>query len=104
MVGRKRKPDDQLKYPRKGTNKGIRKPYNFKAVEPRGITYKEPIIIKSFWKEYNMDQVQAMSDEEIIQAIDKYLEGFIYRQSKQNKFWDFPVKKEYLAIAPYIKK
>lgn len=101
MAGRPRKPDNELVKPRK---KGIRAPYNYKAVEPRGISYKEPIIIKSFWKEYSMDQVQNMTDEELIQAIDKYLEGFIYRQSKQNKLWDYPVKKEYLAIAPLPKK
>jgi hypothetical protein len=104
MAGRKKLPDNELKYPRKGINKGLRAPYNFKPIEERGITYKEPIIIKSFWKEYNMDKVQNMTDEELIQAIDKYLDGFIYRQQKGNKAWDFPVKPDYLAIAPLPEK
>ncbi len=98
-MGRKRLPDDQLKYPRKGSSNKI---YNIKAVEPRGKTYKEPVIIKSFWQNHTMDQVIAMSDEEIMQAIDKYLEGFIHRQKKVNKHWDFPIKPEYLAIAPNL--
>jgi hypothetical protein len=104
MAGRKKLPDSELKYPRKGTNKGLRKPYNTRAVEQRGITYKEPVLIKSFWKEYDMDQIITMSDEEVIQAVDKYLDEFIYRQQKREKYWDFPIKPEYLSIAPYNKK
>jgi hypothetical protein len=104
MPGRKRKPDHLLKHPRPSERKRVRKPYNMKAVESRGITYKEPLMIKSFWKEHNMDQVQDMSDEEIIQAIDKFLEGFIYRQMKMKKDWDFPIKPEYLSIDPNWKR
>jgi hypothetical protein len=36
--------------------------------------------------------------------VDKYLDEFIYRQKKRLKGWDFPIKPEYLAIAPYSKK
>jgi hypothetical protein len=103
-MARKKLPDHLLKYPRKGTNKGLRKPYNTKALEQRGISYKEPLIIKSFWQNHTMDQVQSMSDEEIMQAIDKYLDGFIYRQTKRDKQWNFPIKPEYLSIARYEKK
>jgi hypothetical protein len=101
VAGRKRLPDHLLKYPRKGSSE---KEYNIRPVEQRGITYKEPVIIKSFWKEYTMDQILVMSDEEVIQAVDKYLDEFIHRQKKREKHWDFPIKPEYLAIAPYIKK
>lgn len=104
MPGRKKLPDHLLKRPRPGSKPRVRKEYNVKAVETRGITYKEPLIIKSFWKEHNMDQVQSMTDEEIIQAIDKFLEGFIYRQKKQKKDWDFPIRSEYLAIDPNWKR
>lgn len=104
MAGRKKLPDDQLKRPRKGSKPRVRSEYKMREAEQRGITYKEPIIIKSFWKDYNMDKVMAMSDEELIQAIDKYLDGFVYRQEKANKFWDFPIKKEYLAIDPNWKR
>jgi hypothetical protein len=101
MAGRKRLPDHLLKYPRKGSSE---KEYNIRPVEQRGITYKEPVIIKSFWKEYSMDQIMSMSDEEIIEAVDRYLDEFIHRQNKRDKQWNFPIKIEYLAIAPYNKK
>lgn len=100
MPGRKKIPDHLLKYPRQGSKPRVRKEYNLKAVETRGITYKEPIMIKSFWKEYGMNQIEQMTDEELNEAIDKFLEGFIYRQKKQKKDWDFPVRPEYLAIDP----
>lgn len=100
MAGRKKLPDHLLKYPRKNP---IKK-YKQRTVEQRGKTYKEPLIIKGFWKDYTMDQIQSMTDDEILQAIDKYLDGFIYRQTKGNKLWDFPIRPEYLAIAPYKKQ
>jgi hypothetical protein len=100
MAGRKRLPDHLLKYPRKKPEKK----YKQRAVEQRGKTSKEPLIIKSFWKDYTMDQIQSMSDEELIEAVDKYLEAFIKRQQKVDKFWDFPIRAEYLSIAPYEKK
>lgn len=104
MAGRKKLPDHLLKNPRPGSKPRVRKEYNLKAVEPRGITYKEPLIIKSFWKEYGMNQIEQMSDEELSQAIDKFLEGFIYRQKKMKKDWDFPIRPEYLAIDPNWKR
>ena len=104
MPGRKKKPDHELKYPRKGSKPRVRGEYNMKAVETRGITYKEPLMIKSFWKSHTMDQIQNMSDEELIQAIDKFMDGFIYRQTKGKKGWDFPIKPEYLAIDPNWKR
>jgi hypothetical protein len=104
MAGRKKLPDHLLKNPRPGSKPRVRKEYNLKAVEPRGITYREPWIIKSFWKEYGMNQIEQMSDEELSQAIDKFLEEFIYRQKKQKKDWDFPIRAEYLAIDPNWKR
>lgn len=104
MPGRKKLPDHLLKYPRPGSKPRKRAEYNMKVVEPRGITYKEPLMIKSFWKSHSMDQVQNMTDEELIQAIDKFLEGFIYRQTKMTKGWDFPIKPEYLSIDPNWKR
>lgn len=104
MAGRKKLPDHLLKYPRPGSKPRVRGEYNLKAVEPRGITYKEPLMIKSFWKSHSMDQVQNMTDEELDKAIDKFMDGFIYRQTKGNKDWDFPIKAEYLAIDPNWKR
>jgi hypothetical protein len=38
-----------------------------------------------------MDQVMAMTPEELDQAIDKFIDDFAYRQTKNNKRWDFPL-------------
>lgn len=83
---------------------GIRAPYNVKQEEKRGKQGKEPVVIKSFWKEYTMDQVMAMSDEEILEAIDKSLDNFEIRQHKHNKSWNWPIEKKMLDIDPEWKK
>ena len=98
MVGRPKKLNKPPKKP------SDRKPYELKAVEPRGITYKEPPMIKSFWKEYTMDQVQSMTDEEIMQAIDKFLDEIIARNIHRDKTWDYPITDAYLRIASLPRK
>lgn len=102
MAGRKKLPDHLLKNPRRGPR--VRADYNVKPEETRGKKGPEPIVIKSFWKEYTMDQIQAMTDEEIMQAIDQSLESFKKRQLLYNKGWDWPIEKKMLAIDPNIKK
>lgn len=104
MPGRKKLPDHLLKNPRRGPK--IRNPYNIKPLEQRGLKKagSEPNVVKSFWKEHSMDQIEQMTDEEIIQAIDKYLDVFIDRQKKQNPTWDFPINPKMLAIDPNWKK
>ena len=101
MAGRKKKDPRFL----------IRKPevkkrnaYNTRAIEMRGVSGREPRVIKAFWKDYTMDEVLAMTDEELIQAIDKCLDQFEQRQLKYDKNWSWPLNKEMLAIAPYEKK
>lgn len=100
MVGKPKSPN-KLLAPRK---KHTRKPYTVRDKETRGITYKEPAFIGSFWSDYNMDQVQAMTDQELMQAIDKFLDGFIARSIKRDRYWDFPIKEQYLRIASLPKK
>lgn len=102
MAGRKKLPDHLLKNPRR--KERVRADYNVKPVEERGKKGPEPLVIKAFWKDYTMDQVQGMTDEEIMQAIDKSLEAFRDRQLKYNKNWDYPIDKKMLAIDPNIKK
>jgi len=104
--GRPKLPDEELKFKRKGTNKGIRAPYNFRPYEERGLIKAgtEPNVVKNFWKEYTMNQIETMTDEELIEEIDKYLEQFIYRQKKVNKAWDFPINPKMLAIDPNYKR
>jgi hypothetical protein len=104
MAGRKRLPDHLLKAPRKGEGPRKRAPYNIKPEEERGKQGPEPLVIKSFWKEYSMNQIEAMTDEEIMQAIDKSLDDFEARSKKHNKDWDWPIEKKMLAIDPNVKK
>lgn len=66
------------------------KPYEKKEPDPRGQMGREPHCVRSFWIEYNMDQVQAMSDAELMQAIDESLERYAERQRKVNKNWHWP--------------
>lgn len=97
MVGRPKKPGSIPK-------KAPLKKYKVKNLETRGITYKEPSMINSFWRNHTMDQVQDMTDEELIQAIDKFLDQLIARAIKNDRQWSFPVLDAYLRIAPLPKK
>lgn len=71
-------------------NRGKRAPYNRKPVEPRGFVGKEPRVVKSFWATYTMDQVIAMTPEELDLAVDTFLDEFAYRQIKNDKRWNWP--------------
>ena len=75
--------------------------YKPRQMEQKGITYKEPIMIKSFWSEHTIDQIQSMSDDELNETVDNFMNKFIDRQMKRNIFWNFPIESEYLRIAPY---
>lgn len=101
MAGRKKLPDHLLKNPRRPKPQ---KQYNIREPEKRGQQRREPRAILAFWREYTMDQVQAMTDQEIIQAIDKCLNEFEARQLLYNKKWEWPINKDMLTIAPYEKK
>ena len=96
MVGRPNKSGNVKKVP-------IRK-NNVRTLEKRGITYKEPAIIGSFWRDYNMDQIQAMTDDEVIQTIDIFLDKLIARAIKNDKNWSFPILDAYIRIASLPKK
>jgi hypothetical protein len=51
-----------------------------------------------------MDQIQTMSDEEVMEAIDKFLDKLIARAIKNDKNWNFPILDQYLRIASLPKK
>ena len=97
MVGR---PKDSRRAPKKAP---IRK-NNVRTLETRGKTYNEPAMIGSFWRDYTMDQILNMSDEQLMDAIDKHLDGMIERAIKNDKKWDFPILDGYLRIASLTKK
>jgi hypothetical protein len=69
--------------------------YNIKPIEPRGITAVENKPMKSFWKEYSMDQVITMTPEELDKEIDASLERFRERQLMWNKNWHWPDQPKY---------
>jgi hypothetical protein len=97
MVGRPKKPGS---IPKRAPNKT----YKTRTLETRGITYKEPSMIGSFWRDHTMDQIQAMNDEELMQAIDIWLDKMIARAIKNDKMWDFPIREQYTRIASLPKK
>jgi hypothetical protein len=97
MVGRPKNPS---KPPKKAP---IRK-NKVRTLETRGITYKEPAFIGSFWRDHTMDQIQNMSDEEVMQAIDIFLDKLIARALKNDKNWNFPILDAYLRIASLPRK
>ena len=97
MVGRPKKPGS---IPKKVP---LRK-NNVRTLETRGITYKEPAFIGSFWRDHTMDQIQNMSDEEVMQTIDIFLDKLIGRALKNDKNWNFPILDAYLRIASLPRK
>jgi hypothetical protein len=50
----------------------------------------EPVIVKSFWRKHNEAELNAMSDEQIMQLIDSHVEAFMDSWQKRNKGKDFP--------------
>lgn len=47
-------------------------------------------ILSRFYKKNPIDKIQEMSDEEIIQAIDAYLDRYISLKLKKDPTWNFP--------------
>ena len=97
MVGRPKKPGS---IPKKIP---LRK-NNVRTLETRGITYKEPAIIGSFWRYHTMDKMIAMNDEETNQTIETFLDNMIARAIKNDRQWNFPILDAYLRIASLPKK
>jgi hypothetical protein len=50
----------------------------------------EPVVVKSFWRKHNEKQIQAMSEEEVMQVIDAHLEQYIEGWQKRNEGKDLP--------------
>ena len=50
----------------------------------------EPVVVKSFWRKYNIEDIKTMSDEEVMQLIDSHVETFMDSWQKRNKGKDFP--------------
>jgi Mg2+/Co2+ transporter CorB len=50
----------------------------------------EPVVVKSFWRKYNEEQIQAMSEEEVAKIVDAHLEQYITGWKKRNPNKDLP--------------
>lgn len=50
----------------------------------------EPAIISHFYRKNKMEDLMVMSDEEVMQRIDEYLETYITSWQKRNKGKDLP--------------
>jgi hypothetical protein len=96
MVGRPNKSGNVKRVP-------IRK-NKVRTLETRGISYKEPVLIGSFWRDHTMDQIQDMTDEEVNQTIETFLDKMIARAIKNDRLWSFPITDSYLRIASLPRK
>jgi hypothetical protein len=50
----------------------------------------EPVIVKSFWRKHTEEELNFMTDEEVMQLIDSHVENFMDSWQKRNKGKDFP--------------
>lgn len=50
----------------------------------------EPVIVKSFWRKYKEEYINSISDEQVMQLIDKHLETYIKSWQSRNKGKDLP--------------
>lgn len=50
----------------------------------------EPVVVKSFWRKYDEQEINAMTDEQVLQLIDKHLDAFIDSWQKRNPGKDIP--------------
>ena len=50
----------------------------------------EPVVVKSFWRKHNEAELNAMSDEEVMQIVDAHLEQYIIGWQKRNPGKDLP--------------
>ena len=51
---------------------------------------KEPGLLSRFWKHNNPSDINNMSDEEVLQLVDEYLERYITAYQKRNPGKDLP--------------
>ena len=101
-----RKQRSDIGMPRERYNNVVRKtgkrgPYKNKPkkpVEPRGMQNKEPLIVKVFWREFEMSQIETLSPEELEILLDKFFSEYEARQIKQHRNWWYPGNPKERAI------
>lgn len=50
----------------------------------------EPVIVKSFWRKHTEAELNAMTDEQVMELVDSHVERFMDSWQKRNKGKDFP--------------
>ena len=50
----------------------------------------EPVIVKSFWRKHTEEELNNMTDEQVMQLIDSHVGTFMDSWQKRNKGKDFP--------------
>lgn len=64
--------------------------YKTNPIEKRGIQKKEARVMKSFWKNHNMDDIMQMTDEELSLTVDKFMDKYVEIQISRDPMWHFP--------------
>lgn len=60
------------------------------TLENRGKIGKEMKVVGSFWKSHSMDEIHAMTPEDLDKLIDEWLLKFEELQRSRNKSWWYP--------------
>jgi hypothetical protein len=68
----------------------VRKPYNKKKLEMRGKPEYELKTLSAFWRDHKMHEVEFLSEKELDEFIDKWLEVYEARRLKENINWWYP--------------
>lgn len=80
-------------FPQKNTRIGLKSNCKTCQLEYNAKVKKnpyEPVVIKSFWRKYEEQEINAMTDEQVLQLIDQHLETYIKSWQSRNKGKDLP--------------
>jgi hypothetical protein len=76
-----------------------RTPYKVKEIEKRGKPEYELKLHKTFWKDNKMADVEFLSEKELDEFIDKWMEVYEARRIKEDKNWWYPTLNLPIALS-----
>jgi len=65
-------------------------PYKIRPSDDRGKTGKEPVLIKSFWKDFSMDEAMTWTPEELNANLEKFFDNYEARRLADDRNWQYP--------------